>query len=75
MLLTDTWRKAGREFTVRFYHRPLSAIVDALADAGFLVERMPEPLPDQDAFSDNPYLYQRMRDAPWFLFVRAINSG
>ena len=75
VLLTDSWRKAGREFTVRFYHRPLSAIVDALADAGFLVERMPEPLPDQDAFSDNPSLYQRMREAPWFLFVRAIKSG
>ena len=28
VLLTDTWRKVGREFTVRFYHRPLSAIVD-----------------------------------------------
>jgi hypothetical protein len=45
VLLIDTWRKGGREFQVRFYHRPISAIVDALADADFLIERIPEPFP------------------------------
>ena len=72
VLLTDTWRKAGRTFEVRFYHRPISAIVDALADAGFLIERIPEPAPDPDAFAANPALYQRMRSGPWFLFLRAL---
>jgi SAM-dependent methyltransferase len=71
VLLTDTWRKGGREFDVSFYHRPLSAIVDSLADAGFLIERMPEPLPDREAFADRE-LYERMRVGPWFLFVRAV---
>jgi SAM-dependent methyltransferase len=59
-LLSDTWRKGGREFRVRFYHRPISAIVDALADAGFLIERIPEPVPDPNAFSDRPF-YERTR--------------
>jgi 2-polyprenyl-3-methyl-5-hydroxy-6-metoxy-1,4-benzoquinol methylase len=71
-LLTDTWRKGGREFEVRFYHRPLSAIIDALADAGFLVERIPEPIPDRTAFAASPEFYDRMRRAPWFLFIRAL---
>ena len=71
-LLTDIWRKGGRDFHVRFYHRPLSAIVDALADAGFLIERIPEPIPDRDAFADLPALYQRMSRGPWFLFIRAV---
>jgi SAM-dependent methyltransferase len=71
VLLTDTWRKGGREFQVRFYHRPISAIVDALADAGFLVERIPEPVPDPDAFSDRAF-YERIRRGPWFLFIRAV---
>lgn len=75
VLLTDTWRKGGRDFQVRFYHRPLSAIVDALADAGFLIERIPEPLPDRQAFAANPALYERMSRGPWFLFLRAVPRG
>jgi SAM-dependent methyltransferase len=73
-LLTDTWRKGGREFAVRFYHRPISAIVDALADAGFLIERIPEPIPDRDAFSASPAFYEQMIQGPWFLFIRAVKS-
>jgi SAM-dependent methyltransferase len=72
VLLTDTWTKAGRPFSVRFFHRPLSAIVDALVDAGFLVERIHEPLPEPDAFAANPAFYARMRRGPWFLFLRAV---
>lgn len=72
VLLTDTWRKGGREFQVRFYHRPISAIVDALADAGFLIERIPEPVPDSTAFSDRAF-YDRIRRGPWFLFIRAVS--
>lgn len=71
-LLTDTWRKGGRDFKVRFYHRPLSAIVDALADAGFLIERIAEPIPDREAFAAAPDFYERMSRRPWFLFIRAI---
>jgi SAM-dependent methyltransferase len=73
VLLTDTWRKGGREFQVRFYHRPIGAIVDALADAGFLIERIPEPVPDANAFSDRA-LYDRIRRGPWFLFIRAVSQ-
>jgi SAM-dependent methyltransferase len=71
VLLTDTWRKGGRDFQVRFYHRPISAIVDALADTGFLIERIPEPVPDPNAFADRAF-YERMRRGPWFLFIRAV---
>lgn len=72
VLLSDTWRKGGREYQVRFYHRPISAIADALADAGFLIERIPEPVPDPDAFSRDRPLYERIRRGPWFLFIRAV---
>jgi SAM-dependent methyltransferase len=72
VLLTDTWRKGGRDFTVRFYHRPLGAIVSALADAGFAIERIHEPIPHRESFAAKPALYERMRRGPWFLFVRAV---
>jgi len=74
-LLTDVWRKRGHDYTVRFYRRPLSAIVSALAQAGFVVERMPEPIPDAEAFAATPDLYKRMRRGPWFLFIRAIKRS
>ena len=72
VLLTDTWRKGGRDFTVRFYHRPLRAIVSALTDAGFLIERIHEPIPDRESFAATPALYERMRRGPGFLFLRAV---
>ena len=75
VLLTDTWHKAGREYQVRYYHRPISAIVDALADAGFLVERIPEPIPDREAFAAHPGVYDRISRGPWFLFIRAVKAG
>ena len=74
-LLTDTWKMCGREFEVRFYRRPLGAIVDAFVDAGFLIERMPEPRPDPAAFKDDPALYARIAEAPFFLFLRALKRA
>jgi ubiquinone/menaquinone biosynthesis C-methylase UbiE len=74
VLVTDTWRKGGREYQVRFYHRPFSAIVDALADAGFLVERIPEPIPEREAFASCPELYDQLSHGPWYLFIRAVRA-
>ena len=52
--------------------RALKRGVDALADAGFLIERIPEPVPDPTAFSDRAF-YDRIRRGPWFLFIRAVS--
>ena len=72
--MTDTWDKDGPEYPVHFYHRPISAIIDALTDAGFLVERIPEPVPDRSDFERVPALYERMTRGPWFLFIRAVKA-
>ena len=74
VLLTDTWRKGGRDVQVRFYHRPLGAIVGSLADAGFLIERMPEPVPDRALFPAEMEAYHaQLTRRPAFLFIRALN--
>jgi SAM-dependent methyltransferase len=75
VLLADRWTKGGREHVVHYYHRPLSAIVDSLADAGFLVERIPEPIPDPRAFAGRPRFYERVGRGPWFLFIRAVKAA
>ena len=74
VLLTDTWRKGGRNVRIRFYHRPLSAIVGSLADAGFLIEGMPEPIPDRALFpAEMEAFYAQLSRRPSFLFIRALN--
>jgi SAM-dependent methyltransferase len=72
ILVTDTWHKRGHAFEVRFWHRPMQAIVDALADAGFLIERIPEPVPPREAFDAMPEIWGRLARGPWYLFIRAV---
>jgi SAM-dependent methyltransferase len=66
--LTDEWDHVG---TVRFYRRPIFRIVNDLADAGFVVERMEEPLPTEAFRRLKPEAYERMLRLPNFLFIRA----
>jgi len=52
------------------WHRPLSWYVDALADAGFLVERLAEVrVPDEAADTPRARRWQRL---PLFLHIRAL---
>lgn len=63
----DDWGRVG---TVRFYRRPLSAIVNALVDAGFRVERLVEPIPTEQFRAAKPESYERLLRQPEFLLFR-----
>ncbi|HUB70571.1 MAG TPA: class I SAM-dependent methyltransferase, partial [Acidimicrobiales bacterium] len=43
--VTETWTKGGRDFEVTFWRRPLTAMCQAISEAGFLIERLVEPEP------------------------------
>ena len=64
----DYWKWIG---TVRYYRRPLSAIVDALTNAGLAIERLVEPLPTDEFRKAKPDAYKRLLKRPEFLLVRA----
>ena len=64
----DSWDGVG---TVRFYHRPLREIVNALADAGFAIRRMEEPVPTEAFRALKPDSYERLLRQPSFLLVLA----
>lgn len=66
--LVDTWDRVG---TVRFYRRPISRIVSDLAQAGFAIERMVEPLPTDEFRRQRPEDYARLQRQPGFLLIRA----
>ncbi len=55
---------------VKKYHRMFSTIVNALTDAGFVIERMVEPIPDEETAAKYPE-HRDLYHKPDFLVVRA----
>jgi len=41
----DVWKRGDDSYTVRFWREPLTSLCAAVAEAGFLIERLVEPLP------------------------------
>lgn len=64
----DYWKCIGN---VRYYRRPLSAIVEPLTLAGFAIERLVEPLPTDEFRKIKPDAYERLLKQPEFLLIRA----
>jgi SAM-dependent methyltransferase len=64
----DYWKWVGN---VRYYRRPLSAIVEALRGAGLGIERLVEPLPTDEFRKMKPDSYERLLKQPEFLLIRA----
>ena len=64
----DEWARVG---TVRFYRRSLTAIGDALAGAGFGIERIVEPRPTDAFRAIKPDAYDRLLRHPEFILVLA----
>lgn len=64
-LLTDTWSKGGVTVKPSFWRRPLSAVIDAFADAGFVLERLVEPRATAEDRSQHPDEAERLGDVPF----------
>lgn len=69
-LVTDTWRKADVEVSQRFWKRPLSAVADAFADAGFVIDRIAEPQPSPQALDRYPADLAGIAGVPVFIVYR-----
>ncbi len=68
----DRVERDGLEMTFASIHRPLEMYVEALADAGFLVERLRErPVPDEAVVEARSRRWQRV---PLFLHIRAVRA-
>lgn len=73
--LSDYGREGERESTwfvdgIRKYHRMFSTIVNTLTDAGFTIERVIEPLPDDDLLRRYP-AHKDLFHKPDFLLIKA----
>jgi SAM-dependent methyltransferase len=66
MVLADTCERDGYTMTFHSQHRPLQAYTEALADAGFLIERIREV--------GDPSPTDKWHRIPLFLHIRALRS-
>lgn len=67
-MVEDYWKWVG---AIRYYRRPLGAIVEALTTAGLAVEQLREPLPVDEFRKLKPDAYERLLRRPEFLLIRA----
>jgi 2-polyprenyl-3-methyl-5-hydroxy-6-metoxy-1,4-benzoquinol methylase len=68
-LIEEQWGWLGEK--MRYHRRPLRDLTDPLADAGFVIERMREPTPNEELKLQDPKGYDRLCRLPAFIFVRA----
>jgi SAM-dependent methyltransferase len=74
-LVSATWRGFGTPVEVTAWHRPLQDLINALAGAGFVIERMVEPQPIPKFREADPEDYEKLLRWPGFLCVRALKGG
>jgi SAM-dependent methyltransferase len=70
-LLDDEWNTHKGKVKVQFYRRPLSKIVSTVIDAGFAIEKLLEPMPEEKIKIEHPEIYDRLSKTPQFLFIKA----
>ncbi len=71
---SETWQRGGRAIVMRFWHRPLHAMFDALKSAGFHIEVLSEPQPDPKVDTLFPAAYRSLTTKPRFLFFSAVKA-
>lgn len=72
-LVHETWAWDGQQVTAAMYRRPLAAIFGELRQAGFMIDVVDEPRPQQ-AVDVAPEMFEILNRKPIFLFVRALRT-
>ena len=70
-LVQAEWKGFGPSVTMPSYRRPLDAMVNSLAGAGFTLERIVEPIPIPESKQIDIDMYEKYHEKPSFLCIRA----
>lgn len=68
--VAETWHGFGEPVEMRFYRRPLEAVLGPLISAGFALERLVEAKPTERFREKRPETYERVSRKPTFLCLR-----
>ena len=74
-LETDIWPSSLGEQPVHFWREPLSALCTAATDAGFLIEKLIEPVPAESMREHYPEDYEKLSKEPGFLILRLLKPA
>jgi SAM-dependent methyltransferase len=70
-LVEYEWRGFGAPVRVPSYRRPMGEVINPLVGAGFVLERLLEPIPTEKFRERSPEDYEELRKRPGFMCVRA----
>nr|WP_200835274.1 class I SAM-dependent methyltransferase [Parafrankia sp. Ea1.12] len=68
---SEPWTFDDKTVTMRFWRRPLHAILDALTNTGFTLTRLSEPQPLPEVRDRDPRGWKLLTTQPRFLFLAA----
>jgi SAM-dependent methyltransferase len=74
-LETDIWHTPSGDQPVRFWREPLSALCAAATDAGFVIEKVIEPVPAETMREQYPEEYEKLSKEPGFLILRLLKQA
>jgi SAM-dependent methyltransferase len=67
--VTEVWSR-GWEITA--WRTPLTNLTEEFAEAGFVIERLVEPVPDPSMASTHPDTYEKLSTEPAFILFRLV---
>lgn len=73
-MITDEWETDAGKVKVQFYRRPLAKIISSVIAAGFVIEKLLEPMPTEKFKDNQPQIYERLTQNPHFLFIKATKK-
>ncbi len=71
---TEEWTRGERTVTMRFWHRPLRAMITALREAGFAIDAVDEPKPHPALGTLAPHAWHSLTTEPRFIFFSATRG-
>jgi ubiquinone/menaquinone biosynthesis C-methylase UbiE len=74
-LETDIWHTASGDQPVQFWRESLSGLCTAATDAGFLIEKVIEPVPAETMRERYPEDYEKLSREPGFLILRLLKPA
>lgn len=72
--VTALWQGFGVQVQMPSYRRPWAEVINPLISAGFVLERILEPLPTEEFRAQAPETYEVLSRQPGFLCVRAVKG-
>ena len=74
-LIEDVCYRCGHAYQLRYYRRSFTEILAPVLSAGFIINKVLEPLPIPEAEQLNPEYYQDICKKPKLLLVRSNKRG